>query len=76
MPLVDKHLSQYGLKSWTVLEFPPDSDFMVQATLEWGSEAEFQKASSSEEMKEVLDDVKNFADKQPTFLPGAVKGKK
>lgn len=35
MPLVGKHLSPKGLKGWKVLEFGPDADFCVQATLEW-----------------------------------------
>lgn len=74
MPLVHKKLGPHGLTSWKVLEFPPDAPYLVQATLEWESQDKFQAAAASPEMKEVLDDVPNFADKQPTLMPGAIKG--
>ena len=35
MPLVGKHLTPKGLKGWKVLDFGPEADFCVQATLEW-----------------------------------------
>ncbi|KAK3675282.1 hypothetical protein LTR78_004792 [Recurvomyces mirabilis] len=74
MPFVGKKLGPHGLKSWKVLEFPAGSPFCVQATLEWESQQKFETAGASPEMKEVLDDVPNFADKQPTLMPGTIKG--
>ena len=35
MPLVGKNLSSKGLTSWRVVDFGPDADFCVQATLLW-----------------------------------------
>jgi uncharacterized protein (TIGR02118 family) len=74
MPMVYKNLHPHGLTGWKVLEFPADADYCVQATLEWESGEKFQSAAASPEMKEVLDDVPNFADKQPTLMPGTLKG--
>lgn len=74
MPLVSKKLSQYGLKSWKVLEFGGDAPYCVQATLEWESQQAFEQGAGSPDMKEVLDDVPNFSDKQPTLMPGTIKG--
>jgi len=74
MPLVGKHLSSKGLKGWKVIEFGPDADFCVQATLEWDSMDSFKAAAGTPEMKEIMEDVPNFADKHPTMLPGSIKG--
>lgn len=74
MPLVGKHFSSKGLKGWTVLDFGPDADYCVQATLDWDSMESFQNAAGTSEMKEVMDDVSNFSDQKPTLLPGSVKG--
>ena len=74
MPLVQKNWSAYGLKSWKVLQFPADAPYCVQATLEWGSIDEFQKAATSESAKEVLGDVKNFSDKDPVLFSGEAVG--
>jgi uncharacterized protein (TIGR02118 family) len=74
MPLVESKWKQYGLKSWKVLQFPSDAPYSVQATLEWDSKEDFEKALGSEETKEVLGDVPNFSDKNPVLMPGDVKG--
>lgn len=74
MPLVQKHWGQYGLKSWKVLKFGDNDPFSVQATLEWSSEEDFGKAASSDSAAEVLGDVKNFSDKDPTILAGKIVG--
>lgn len=74
MPLVGSKLSPLGLTSWKVLKFPDEADYCVQATLEWKSMDDFQKAGAAPEMGEVMEDVKNFSDKQPTLLPGDVVG--
>lgn len=74
MPLVASKWGQFGLKSWKVLQFASDAPYCVQATLEWGDITEFQKAAQSAEAKEVLGDVKNFADKDPVLFTGSVEG--
>ena len=74
MPLVESKWKQYGLKGWKVLQFPSDAPYTVGATLEWDSKEDFEKALGSEETKEVLGDVPNFSDKNPTLMPGDVKG--
>lgn len=74
MPLVAKHWTQYGLKSWKVIKFGDDAAFSVQATLEWGDIGQFQKAAGSESAAEVMGDIKNFTDSQPTLISGDVVG--
>ena len=74
MPMVEKKWSQYGLKSWKVIDFGKDAEYCVQATLEFGSVEDFQNAGGSEEAKEVMGDVKNFSDKSPLIIHGKVQG--
>jgi uncharacterized protein (TIGR02118 family) len=74
MPLVQKNWGQYGLQSWKVLKFGDDAPYCVQATLEWGSLSDFQKAATSDSAKEVLGDVPNFSDKDPVLMSGDVVG--
>ncbi|CAD0099736.1 unnamed protein product [Aureobasidium mustum] len=74
MPLVQKNWGSYGLKKWTVVQMPEDSEYCVQAILEWESEDSSKKALASETASTVFGDVKNFSDKQPTFLDGNVVG--
>jgi uncharacterized protein (TIGR02118 family) len=72
MPLVQKAWEKYGLKSWKVTQFPADAAFCVQALLEFGSVKDFQDAASGPEAQEVMEDIKNFSDKEPTILAGEV----
>lgn len=74
MPLVEKHWKSYGLKSWKVLKFGDDKPYSVQATLEWGSMADFEKAASGPEVSTVMGDIPNFSDKEPVLLPGEIVG--
>lgn len=74
MPLVGKGWKSYGLTSWTVLEFPSEAQFTVQATLEFESLESFQKAGAGSEAQEIFGDIKNFSDKDPVILVGEVKG--
>lgn len=74
MPLVQKSWSQYGLKSWKVINFGEEAEYKVQATLEFGSMDEFQKAGAGSEAPEVMGDIKNFCDGQPILLSGPVQG--
>ncbi|KAI7347942.1 hypothetical protein KC336_g22724 [Hortaea werneckii] len=66
--------SSYGLKCWKVVKMPSDQAFCVMALLEWGSMGEFQKAGEGPEIKDIMADVNNFSDKQPTFLTGELVG--
>lgn len=74
MPLVYSKWSQYGLKSWRVLQMSSDAPYLVAAMLEWGDLTEFQKAAQGPEVQEVMGDVKNFADKEPVLFTGSVEG--
>lgn len=55
-----------------VVQFPEDSPYCVQATIEWGSVSDFKNAASSPALQVIMDDVKNFADKPPKFMTGEV----
>lgn len=74
MPLVHKSWATYGLTGWKVVQFSDDQPYCVQAILSWESEDSYKKALQSDTVKAVMDDVANFADKQPTFLSGTVVG--
>ncbi|KAK6434743.1 hypothetical protein LTR95_009071 [Oleoguttula sp. CCFEE 5521] len=74
MPLVKKHWGPAGLKSYKVIQFPDDADYSVQATLEWGSKAEFDKAAGGEHTAEIMGDVPNFSDGKPILITGEVTG--
>lgn len=74
MPLVYKNWSPYGLKSWSVVEFPSDAEYCVQASLEWESEAARDKALQSDAAATVMGDVPNFSDKSPLLIHGKVTG--
>ena len=74
MPLVAEKWTQHGLKSWKVINFGKDAEYCVQATLEFGSMEEFQKAGGSPEAGDVMGDVKNFSDQKPLIIGGSVQG--
>ena len=74
MKKVGDDLKQHGLQSWSVYEYPPESDYLVQATLIWKDEQSAQNAMGTGDMKEILADVPNFSDKQPAFWSGKVAG--
>jgi len=74
MPLVADNWTQFGLKSWKVIKMGEDSPYSVQATIEWGSIDEFQKAASSDTVSKVMGDVPNFTDGSPTVMSGDVVG--
>jgi uncharacterized protein (TIGR02118 family) len=74
MKAVGEGLKPHGLKSWQVVQYPEDADFLVGAVLTFESLEAMQKAGSTEPMKEAIADVPNFSDKQPTFLGGTLAG--
>ena len=58
-----------------VLKFGDDSPYTVQATLEWGSLADFQKAASDQDaLNAIMGDVKNFSNTTPKLMTGEIVG--
>lgn len=74
MPLVGKLWGPSGLTSWKVIKFGEDQPYAVQATLEWSDLSAFQKAAAGEHTAQIMGDVTNFSDKNPTLIPGEVVG--
>merc|ERR1712070_1259398 len=73
MPLVQEKWGPSGLKSWKVLKFGDDAPYAVQATLEWGSMSDFQKATQDEAaMDAIMGDVSNFSNTTPKLMTGEV----
>jgi len=72
MPMVMKNWGPLGLQSWKVLSFGDGMPYAVQATLEFGSKEDFEKAGASPEAKEVMGDVPNFSDKEPVLMLGDI----
>jgi uncharacterized protein (TIGR02118 family) len=73
MPLVQEKWGPYGLKSWQVIQLPPDSPYIVQATLEWDSAEDVQKAQASSAAKDIFGDIPNFASPaDPVVISGQV----
>lgn len=73
MPLVDKHWGPYGMKSWTVVQFPENdpSGLHTQAILLWDSVESFEKALAAD-IPEVMQDLKNYTDVMPVRWFGKV----
>ena len=73
---LEDHVIHIGLLAYImqVLKFGDDSPYSVQATLEWGSMSDFQKAAGSPALQVIMDDVKNFADKPPKLMTGELVG--
>ena len=79
MPFVMEKFKKHGLKKWEVLEYKPGLDgqkspYSVGATLIFETPDQLGAAMSSEDAGPVLDDVKNFSNKGPIFLGGALVG--
>ncbi|KAK6000019.1 hypothetical protein QM012_004007 [Aureobasidium pullulans] len=72
LPLVQKHWEQFGLKKWTIIQYPDDSEYFMQAILEWENEESYHKTMASDTVGVLMNDVKNFVDRSPTFSSGKV----
>ena len=60
-----------------VLKFGDDAPYCVQATLEWGSMSDFQKATQDKAaMDAIMGDVSNFSNTTPKLMTGEVVGSK
>ena len=58
-----------------VLKFGDDSPYSVQATLEWNSLEDFQKAASDQDaLNTIMGDVKNFSNTTPKLMTGEIVG--
>lgn len=64
-----------GLISGQVIKLGGDSPHQIYTIITWDSLASFQKASVSEEAKEIKADVKNFTTATPTYVIGETVAK-
>lgn len=64
-----------GLVSGQVIKLGGDSPYQIYTIITWDSLASFQKASASEESKQIKDDVKNFTTATPTYVIGETVAK-
>jgi uncharacterized protein (TIGR02118 family) len=64
-----------GLVSGQVIKLGGDSPYQIYTIITWDSLASFQKASASEEAKEIRADVKNFTTATPTYVIGETVAK-
>jgi uncharacterized protein (TIGR02118 family) len=78
LPMVYKCWAQRGLLDWKVISFDKGSDgsrtYIAAALMTWDSIDSFNKAMTSDDMADMVHDLKNFSDKQPVFLNGTVIG--
>jgi len=74
MPMVQSKWGPAGMTGYSVLKFAPGAPYAIQATLNFKSLADFQAAAGGEHTADILADVKNFSDKEPTLMPAEVEG--
>ena len=74
MKIVDKHWRQFGLKSWTIVEFQEGdpSGLWVQAIMHWESIQAFEKALEAN-IPEVMEDLKNYSTVMPVRYYATIK---
>lgn len=71
MPLVEKHWTKHGLKSYQVAELNEDGPYMISCVLDFGDHEGIGKAVADPATKEVLDDVDNFSSVKPVLQHGS-----
>lgn len=78
LPLVFQHWAQYGLLDWKVVSFDKDSNgprtYIAASSMTWDSAESFTKAMASDSLALMVEDLKNFCNKEPIFLNGTVVG--
>ncbi|KAG8160070.1 hypothetical protein KVR01_010707 [Diaporthe batatas] len=79
MPLMERLLGKYGVKSWTVTTYLPSADgsaapYVFSSTVTWTSAQAIKEAFADESAPQILADVANFSNKQPVFLVGEITG--
>jgi len=72
MPLVSKAWKPYGLFSYKVTEFGPESPYSVGCVMDFESIAAYQNATAAPEAAEVMSDIKNYSSEQPIIAAGEV----
>lgn len=73
MQLVQKHWGPHGMKSWHIVQFPPEdpSGLNVQAILFWTSIEDFEKCYALG-IPEVHQDLKHYTNGRPVQWKGQV----
>ncbi|KAJ9608025.1 hypothetical protein H2200_007013 [Cladophialophora chaetospira] len=78
LPMVYENWAQYGLLDWKVVSFDKNSDgsrtYLAAACMTWESAESFNNAIASDSMAMMVEDLKNFSNKQPVFLNGTIIG--
>jgi hypothetical protein len=66
MAIVDKHWRPYGMKSWSIVEFPENdpSGMYIQAIMLWESTEAFDKAIEAN-IPEVMQDLQYYSSVTP-----------
>lgn len=77
MPLIEKLWGHFGVTSWSVTTFTPGPDgsdptFVFGSVVNWASAEAIKTAFADESVQQIMQDVPNFSNKQPTFLFGDV----
>ena len=77
MPLLEKLWGQFGITSWSVTTFTPGLDgsapaFAFGSVINWVSAEAIKTAYADESVKQLMQDVPNYSNKQPTLLFGDV----
>ena len=77
LPLVEKYWRSAGLLRWEFVGYKSmggekDPEYQIGTFMQWKDEASFKAATEGPGYKEVMDDVKNFSNRQPIFLVGDI----
>lgn len=72
MPLAKKIWTQHGLKSFSVVQLSPENQYSIAAILDFESQEHLGKAMADPNTKEIMDDIPNFSNEQPTIVAGNV----
>ena len=78
VPMVFQHWKQYGLLDWKVISFDKNPDgsrtYIATSYMTWESIESFNKAMTSDTVVLMVEDLKNFSNKEPVILNGSVIG--
>lgn len=77
MPLVKKHWTKHGLRSYAVtdLSASDDAPYTYIVVMDFESLEGFGAAAQDESIKEIMGDVDNFSNVKPVLLHGGVIGR-
>lgn len=74
IPTTTKLWTQYGLQKATVIELNSDSEYAINVIMEWKDTEGWDAAMKGDEVKTLVDDVKNFTNSEGLFLVGNIVG--